>query len=327
VFFRLFVAASLLFINLQACKGGYTACVAKVKDSHAIENNILQIPLEKNTRLLYTHTKPDAKILKYDPFLSLYLIEDKNPFAYPFAINMRLQLGTAMVTNKGSCEGKIIRNQIGLNTLASYSEPLLIPSLLTSSCCWLEGIVTPRGIIQKEYLKHFVTAKKSEYGDIGIRVKNEKGRVVVTECDPFFKPNPFKVNDIILALDGKKVKAASTFMRKVLFSKTGLKHTLKIQREKSYLSYRVTTKKRYGGGELSDTFLESQGLYFDKELFLVQIGKQFKKYGIKEGDRLIQVNGVKVKNQKELREYLQSAKNYSSLLFERNGFEFFVNIK
>jgi S1-C subfamily serine protease len=187
--------------------------------------------------------------------------------------------------------------------------------------------VTPRGIIQKEYLKHFVTTKKSEYGDIGIRVKNEKGRVVVTASDPFFEDNPFKVNDVIVALDGKKVQAASTFMRRVLFSQVGSKHSVKVQRQKRYLTHSVVTKKRYGGGEVSDTFLESRGLYFDRRLSLVKIEKKFKNYGIKEGDRLIQIDGVLVKNQKELREYLQSAKDYTSLLFERDGFEFFVNIK
>jgi len=78
---------------------------------------------------------------------------------------------------------------------------------------------------------------------------------------------------------------------------------------------------------LSDTFLESRGLYFDVKLHLTQIGGAFKKYGLHIGDRLIQLDGVRIANQKELREYLQKRKAYSSMLFERNGFQFFVNIK
>ncbi len=327
MFFRLFVFASLFFIDLYACKGGYSTCIAKVKDSHAIQNNTLQIPLKKKTRVLYTHTKPDAKILKYDPFLSLYLIEDPKPFAYPFDINLRLQVGTAMVTDKSSRKGEFVQNQIGLNTLARYSKPLLIPSLLTNSCCSLEGIVTSHGIIQKEYLKHFIDVKKSQYGDIGIRVKNKRGSVIVTASDPFFENNPFKTDDRIVVFDGREVKAASSLMRMILFSKRGVKHTVKIKRDNQYLTYTVTTKKRYGGGELSDTFLESQGVFFDKALNLVKIEKKFKGYGIKKCDRLIQINGVKIKNQKELRRYIQKVKDYSSLLFERNNFQFFINIK
>ena len=327
MFFRLLVPASLLFINLYACKGGYASCVAKVKDSHAIQNSSLFIPISKTTRLVYTQNRPHAKILKQDPFLSLYLIEDKHPFSYPFDINMRLQLGTAMVTDKVAKEGRFVRNQIGLNTLAKYSEPLIYPALLTSSCCSLEGIVTQRGIIQKEYLNHFVRSKGSEYGDIGIRVKNEKGFVIVSASDPFMQSNPFKNGDCIVAFDGKKIEAASVLMRKILFSKVGTKHSVKVKRGKKFITYKVTADKRFGGGALSDTFLEREGIFFDKQLRLQKIASVFAKYGLKIGDKLIQINGVRVKNQKELRAYLQTYKDYSSLLFERNGFQFFVNIR
>ena len=325
--FRLFVLASFLFINLYACKGGYASCVAKVKDSHAIQNSSLFIPISKTTRLVYTKNRPYAKILKEDPFLSLYLIEDKHPFTYPFDINMRLQLGTAMVTDRVAKEGRFVRNQIGLNSLALYSESLIYPALLTSSCCSLEGVVTQRGIIQKEYLNHFVSSKSSEYGDIGIRVKNEKSFVIVSASDPFMQGNPFKKGDCIVAFDGKKIQAASVLMRKILFSKVGSKHSVKVKRGKNFITYKVTTHKRFGGGALSDTFLEQKGLFFDKQLRLKKIASVFAKYGLKIGDKLIQINGVRVKNQKELRAYLQTYKDYSSLLFERNGFQFFVNIK
>ncbi|MBA1432734.1 MAG: PDZ domain-containing protein [Epsilonproteobacteria bacterium] len=325
--FRLFALTTLLFLNLYACKGGYASCVAKVKDSHAIQNSSLFIPISKTTRLVYAQNKPHAKILKQDPFLSLYLVEDKHPFAYPFDINMRLQLGTAMVTDKLAKEGKFVRNQVGLNTLAKYSEKLIYPALLTSSCCSLEGIVTQRGIIQKEYLNHFVVSKSSDYGDIGIRVKNEKGLVVVSASDPFMKNNPFKKGDCIIAFDGKKIQAASVLMRKILFSKVGSKHSVKVKRDNKFITYKVTTQKRFGGGALSDTFLEKKGLFFDEQLHLKKIASIFTKYGLKIGDKLIQINGVGVKNQKELRVYLQKYKDYSSLLFERNGFQFFVNIK
>lgn len=327
MFARLFLLSSLLFINLYACKGGYASCVAKVKDSNSIQQNALFIPITQSKRLVYSHTVPNAKILKHDPFLSLYLIADRKPFAYPFDINMRLQLGTAIVTQKSAHEGKFVHNQVGLGTLATYSEALLFPALVTSSCCSLEGIVTSRGIIQREYLHHFVHAKSSDYGDIGIRVKNDKGFVIVTASDPFMPNNPFVKGDCIVGFDGKKVKAASVLMRRILFSKIGSKHRVKVKRGSKFYTYTVTTKKRYGGGELSDTFMESRGLYFDRKLHLTQIGGAFEKYGLHIGDRLIQLDGVRVANQKELREYLQKKKAYSSMLFERNGFQFFVNIK
>ncbi|QOP44986.1 DUF7488 domain-containing protein [Sulfurimonas paralvinellae] len=327
MFARLLLLGSLLFINLYACKGGYASCVAKVKDSHAIQNNSLSIPVSKTERLVYSRNIPNAKIIKQDPFLSLYLIEESKPFAYPFDINMRLQLGTAIVTDKKAYEGKFLHNQIGLNTLASYSETLVYPALVTSSCCSLEGVVTPRGIIQREYLNHFVTTKNNLYGDIGIRVKNEKGSVIVKASDPFMKNNPFLQGDCIVGFDGKKIDAASVLMCKILFSKVGSKHRVKVKRGSKLYTFTVMVQQRYGGGELSDTFLESRGLYFDAKLHLTKIGNAFQKYGLHIGDRLIQVDGVKVENEAALREYLQKTKHYKSLLFERNGFQFFVNIK
>jgi len=327
VLFRLLFLIISLLTNLYACKGGYNSCISKVKDSYTIQNNSIAIPLKNQRRLLYRTSKPSGEVLKSDPFLGLYLIKDKTPFAYPFDFNMRLQLGTAMVTDYCSREGKFVEDQIGLNKLARYSEALLYPSILTSSCCSLEGIVTSRGIIQKEYLYRFLHSKTSLYGDIGIRIKDDHKAVIVDQIDPFMKNNPFLRYDQIIRFDKKKVKNAANLMQQILFSPLGSKHSVELIRLKKKVSFFVQIRKRYGGGLLSDTFLESKGLYFDRRLKLIKITATFKNYGLKLGDKLIQVNGTLVKNQKELREYLQKSKDYSSLLFERDGFQFFVNIK
>ena len=324
---RLLFVSTLLFVNLFACKGGYSSCVAKVKDSQSIVNGVVSIPLEGDIRVVYSHTKPHALILKYDPFLSLYLIKDKHPFPYPFGFNMWLQLGTAMVTKEGSCEGKILKHQIGLNSFAQYNQKLIVPSVLTSSCCSLEGIVTRGGIIEKEYLYHFIKSKNSLYGDIGIRLKDTNRQAVVEAVDPFMQDNPFKKGDIILQYDNKKIRNPAYLMQKILFSPLFGKHTIVLERNGKRKRVSVKTMKRYGGGFISDTFLESRGLYFDRNLRLNKIEGRFKNYGLHLGDRLIQVNGKLVHNQKELRKYIENFQNYSSLLFERNGFQFFVNIK
>jgi len=323
----LFLFCTLLIVNLYACQGGYASCVKKVKDADIIQNKSLYIPVRDNKLLVYSLHKPKAKILKYDPFLSLYLIEDSKKFPYPFKVNMRLQLGSAMVSARNSYEGKVIHNQIGLNQLATYSEKLVTPSLLTSSCCSLEGIVTPRGIIQKEYLKRFLSKEKAAYSDAGIRVKNEKHWVIVSASDPYRKNNPFKKGDCIVSMDGVKVKAASVFMRRVLFSPIGSKHTFRIKRNNKILTVVLKTTKRHGGGAISDTFLEQKGIYFDKNLRIVSLSKHFIKYGLLVGDRLMQVNGVVVSSQEELQHYIENFKEFSQLLFERRNFQFFVNIK
>lgn len=324
---RLLLLLNLLFINLFSCQGGYNSCINKVKDSNTIQSSSLAIPVSGNRLLVYSKNTPNAKIIKHDPFLSLYLIEDRKKFAYPFKINMRQQLGTAMVNDKRAIEGKVLNEQVGLNMLSTFSEKLLFPSLLTSSCCSLEGIVTSRGIIDKNYIKRFLSSSTATYSDIGIRVENDNGLVIVTSSNPYIENNPFKKGDCIVALDGKKVNKASVFMRKILFSKIGSKHKIKIKRNKKMMTFNILSSKRYGGGDVSDTFLEQKGIYFDETLHIVKLPEHLKNYGLLIGDQLMQVNGVVVKSQDELLQYIENFKDFSSLLFSRRKFQFFVNIK
>jgi hypothetical protein len=324
---RLFVAFNLFLLNLYACQGGYQACVAKVHDSKSIQNNTIFLPLQNKRLLIYTQKIPKFKILKYDPFLSLYLVEDKKVFAYPFDINMHLQLGTAALNATKAKEGRFLVHQIGLNHFAKYSEHLGAAFIITNSCCSLEGLNTSKGVIDKAYLKHFITNKSNEYGDIGVRVIDKKHLVIVNAADPFMKDNPFQKDDCIIMFDGKKVLNAASLMQKILFSKRNSYHKVKVKRSNKFLTFRVKTKKRYGGGYLSDTFLEQKGLYFDNKMQITKCSKEFLNHGLKNGDKLLQVNGVNIINQAQLRDYLQKKKDYSTMLFERNNFQFFVKIK
>ena len=324
---RLLVLFNLLLLNIYACQGGYTACIAKINDSATIQNDSLSIPVHRNLRLVYSKKKPHSKILKYDPFLSLYLIEDNSDFIYDFDINMRLQLGIASVNNIKAIEGKIVKRQVGLNNLAKFSEKVNVPALLTSSCCSLEGIVTPDGIIERAYLKRFISSSSADYSDIGIRVKDEGAFVVVSASNPYIKNNKIKKGDYIVSLDKKRVKTAATFMQRILFSSVGSKHTITIKRNSKYFKLNLKTNKRKGGGVISDTFLEYKGIFFNNKLEIVKLSNGFTNYGLLLEDKLLQVNGIKIYNQNRLREYIEKNKNFSTLLFERRNFEFFVNIK
>ncbi|MCW8894750.1 MAG: PDZ domain-containing protein [Sulfurimonas sp.] len=324
--FRLFLALNFLLLNLYACKGGFEACKLKTIHSDAIVNQTLQIPVQKNQRLIFSQKPPNAKIIKHDPYLSLYLIEDKKRFKHPFRVNMKLSLGTAAVNTKTVVEGKILKRQVGLNSFATYSEPLPIPSMLLNSCCALEGIVTPRGIIEKEYINRFLTIDKVSYADIGIRVKDENRIVVVSASNVFMQDNPFEINDFILEFDGKKVKNSADFMRKVLFSKIGSTHKVKIKRADKVLSFNVKSQMRKGGGYLSDTFLEFLGISFDKNMLIVKIEKKALPYALKLGDKLLGINGVEVKNERNIADILSKNKNSLNLLFQRDQFQFFVTV-
>jgi hypothetical protein len=209
---RLFVALNLLLLNLYSCEGGFDSCRRKIVDSNAIANQSVSIPLRNRQRLVFSTSEPSGKILKRDPFLSLYLIEDKQSFKHPFIIMNNAALGLAAVSKKRALEGKILKRQIGLNHFATFSESLPKPFLLLTSCCSLEGLATPRGVIEKEYLERFIKVKKVSYSDIGARVVEDKGSVFVNAINPFMDANAFKAGDRVLAFDGKKVNDASEFM-------------------------------------------------------------------------------------------------------------------
>lgn len=322
----LVLAFVLLTLQASSCRGGYDSCKQKIIDSKSIINQSLQFPINKHQRVIFSTTSPHAKILKHDPYLSLYLIEDKKGFKYPFKINYNLTLGTAGVDKKMALEGKILKRQVGLNSFAKYSEPLFVPSLLLTSCCSLEGIVTPRGIIEKEYIDRFVKVKEVSYADIGIRVEDINRAIIVNAVNPYMKANPFKLGDSVLEFDGKKVKTGAVLMRKILFCKIGSTHKVKVKRGREILTLKVKGQKRYGGGYLSDTFLEFLGLSFDKNLYIVKIEKKAEKYGLKLGDKLLQINQKEITNEEDILKTISQSKNASNLLFQREQFQFFIRV-
>ena len=325
--FRLCFALLLSFETLLACEGGFDSCVAKVKDSHAVQKNILSIPIANKQKLLFSQTVPNQKILKHDPFLSLYLIEDTKGFQYPFRINNHLSLNHAGVNEKFAIEGKIIKPQIGLNQFARFNEALFAPSLLLNSCCSLEGIVTSQGIIEKEYIQRFLSTKEQTYADIGIRIEVRENKVVVNALDPFLQENPFLVGDRVVSFDGTKVQSGAKLMRDILFSEVGKTYRVEIQRQKQHMCVDITAYHRHGGGYVSDTFLEQKGIYFDSELCVNKLSKEAQRYGLKLGDKILQVNNKKVQTQKELQSSIYGEKAKVEILFQRDGFQFFMKLQ
>jgi hypothetical protein len=324
---RFFAALSFFTLSLMACQGGFDACIAKTKATCTFEGQTLEIPLSATQSLVYTPTPPKSgKILKYDPFLSLYLVTKNVRSKYYFTLNKHLSLGEASVTPKMAIEGKITRAQIGLNSLAKANEAFFAPSLLLNSCCFLEGIVTPRGIIQKPYIKRFIESKESRYGDIGIRLDIKSSLPHIVACDPFYKENPFEKGDILLEFEGKKIASASEAAEKILFAPIGSKQRIKVQRGSQILTFEVVVAQRFGGGVLSDTFLESKGIFLDDALRVVEVNKERLGSALAPDDRILGVDGTIVRTQQELRESLGKEQEGVNLLVERAGFQFFVRI-
>jgi hypothetical protein len=300
-------------------------CKQKADDSNTFINGTISLATSKNLRLVYSHQSPLKNIIKFDPFLSLYLVKSEKSFAYPFLFVKKNKNKSLLISKDKQISVNIISHQIGLNSFATLSKEVKNSSLVLTQCCNVEALGDSKGFIEKEYLKHFLKLKTIFYGDIGIRVIQKGNSIVVVSVDPFRK-KLFHKGDKILELNGKKVTDASYFMRKILFSHKNQKLDIKIARDLEIFSFLSIVTQRYGGGFLSDTFLEEKGIYFDKKLEIVHLNQIAKKYHLKVGDKLLQVNTKRVKTEAQIRQAVSNSEKSLSLLIARDGFEFFVKI-
>jgi hypothetical protein len=325
---RLFLLFNLSFLTIFACSSGYPTCQKKLQDSNSISKNQIQLLVKKHQRLLYSTTIPKKNIIKYDQFLSLYLIEDKKGFAYPFRFARNSANVVGAINNTTISKGTVTKPQIGLSTLGSFSDPSVKSALLSTGCCDVDGFVTPDGVIEREYLEHFLKSKSksNSYSDVGIRVKQDEQYVIVTAVDPYVKSNPFLEDDCILKHNGKKVKNAAALMQKILFSQEGVRQIFQVKRGDKIVNLAQKTKIRFGGGYVSDTFLERFGIYVDEELKIVRLSENYKGNSLKVCDKLIQIDDKRVHNQHEVMQTISAQGKVTSLLIQRDNFQFFVKL-
>ena len=314
---------SILFLALPLfAQFNYSLCSKKLKDSHAKENN-LALSVSNNLRLYFKTPPKDASIIKSNPFLSLYLVREKDSFAYPFELTKSSQ--NLVLLEKDSYQKiQIMQNQIGLDHLG-YAKTKKIIAPIVSKCCKVYGVNTPSGIIEYPYLKRFLKDKDTVYSDIGIRVKDKNRQIIIVAIDPFHKKG-LKRGDIILSFDGHEVKSSASLMQDILFSTINSSHTLKIKRIGIVKTLKLQTYKRFGGGFISDTFLEQKGIYLRDGLEIDHLSDNAKKYSLKNGDKILQVNGYDVKTEEDIRHFISEYKDFVMLLIQRDGFQFFVKI-
>lgn len=256
-----------LFLPLLAQVIDFESCVAKVKDSNAIANDSLQVPLGENRLLLYSKTKPiDSVILKEDEKLGLYIIEDKNGFEFPFKFGNDPLKDMASINATDVLEGKFV----SVDGNVTFDPPPLDPSLILTSCCNLEALVLDGKIITKEQIISFINPPKVEPKKEEVKKEEPKKNEVKKEKA---KPKPTKK----IVLEPKKEVVNSI-----------------------------------------------NGIIFDNSLRIIDINDSAKHYGLKIGDRLLQINFKDVLNFAQVKESISARP--ANLLFLRDGFQFFVKL-
>ncbi len=311
----------LLGFSLFACDPAFEGCLKKVRKIAQISPNSIALPISKTQQLLFSKY-PVPNAIKSDPFLHLYLLKNSKSCKYPFKLNRSFSSRElASIDTNVTC-GNIIEHQNGLNRFGKFSTPISTPSVILDGCCFIEAIGTEKGLISKTYIRHFLRFG-GVYGDIGVRVLQRKKGVVVQYVNPFFH-TPFQLGDAILELGKKKVKNVKDFTRLILFAKPGGSLRLKVERNGCVKIFQVPVYKRLGGGYLSDTFLESLGVFLDEKLRIVQTGR----LDLKKGDVLAQIGTTRVKTFEDIKNALSHIDEESFPMgIIRDDFLFFIKIK
>lgn len=321
-FFALFF---LLPVTLLSSPADFRSCQLKYQVSSMPVGNTLGFAVDKQYVLYYSQEEPSGEVIKRDPFLGLNLVRSPKPFKHIFKFYNNDPKQIAAVLPKKVTEGRIVSEQIGLNQLGRFSKEVEENALISGTCCGIIGLATPVGIIDKGYIRHFLESKEVVYADIGIRLGDRDGTRVI-EVNPFFEDSPFFLDDLIVSMDGKKVKSAAQLSRDILFSSPGSQHTFVLVREGKQHKLKALFQKRLSGGLVPDSFFDLFGLSLDENLIVKEDNA---KYEIKKDDRLLFVMGKEVKILSDIRQVLSAAKSSENkivtLLFRRSGFDFFIH--
>ncbi|BDY13239.1 PDZ domain-containing protein [Hydrogenimonas cancrithermarum] len=276
-------------------------------------------------RFLSLVCPPNKKVIANDPFKGLCLFEDTA--AKPFYL-------TAAKPPLFYCPA----NRPEPVEIVSYPVSIYPGKLkkeyenegaLFGGCCRLAGLVASGGIWFDTAAIRKLIKGDTRHGDIGVRFTAEKEKVTVTAVDPFSKL-PLMPGDRLMAIEKLNHPTLRQLRERIDRCQAGETLFLLVGRNGKSFGLHAACFDRVGGGKLSDTFLEHYGIWFDDRLAVREIahdGIAYKK-GIRRGDRLVMIEGKKVKNQAEVRVLLSHYGVKKSvpenMLWERENFQFFL---
>ena len=280
------------------------------------------------TRFVSLHCPEGAKVAVRDPFRGLCLFEGraKRPF---YLVNARSSL--TYCPGDGT-KVKILSRPVavwpGKLEGAIHSEGAVF-----GECCKLAGLVRSDGGWYDARAIRRLMRGDTYHGDTGVRWRKSDGGWVVESVDPWAK-SPLKRGDRLLAVKGEKgfrKKALwRRFWRAADRCREGEHLTVTVKRNEKRATFDLPCFPRFGGGKVSDTFLERFGLRFDDRLSVVALERRSPawKRGLRVGDRLMMVESRRVENPAQVREALtriaEEGRKPRRMLWEREGFQFFL---
>ncbi len=198
-----------------------------------------------------------------------------------------------------------------------------------SGCCRLAAIFDDEGRwFGVEDIRKLLKGE-TFHGDVGVRFAKKRGKVVVASVDPYIGME-LKVGDILVQVGSKKNPTLESVRESVDSCRPKESLNLFFKRNGKSFNIEANCFERVGGGEVSDTFLERFGLEFSPTLKIVQIDPSSIAYkkGLREGDALLAIDGMKVESERDAREVLSNMAiqktTPQNMLWERKEFQFFL---
>ena len=313
----------------------------------AITPNLIAVPKGET---------PVKNYVKFDPYLGLYLVASDAKLE-PVKMsddNATKKSDWVSVTRdlNATVYGHVKAQAQALGELDVLTFDVNGTGAVLSPCCKLRGIaVGGDKFVPSRYLRHFAAYKDVYYGDVGAVFEERDGKLYVKSVDPLGRGAVLMAGDEILSVNGEKMQSLRELNERILFAKKGERLKFEIRRGEDVVKFSVAVsdevKKEQKTVPKTDENITKiapkpqpapntdasrvqklYGLTFDEKLRVKSVDGESDaaRFGLRVGDKLIQVGAKIVKNRKEALALI--AKNRGQrLLFRRDGFDFFYNAR
>ena len=315
----------------------------------AIAPNLIAVPKGET---------PVKNYVKFDPYLGLYLVASDAKLE-PVRMsddNATKKSDWVSVTRdlNATVYGHVKAQAQALGELDVLTFDVNGTGAVLSPCCKLRGIaVGGDKFVPSRYLRHFAAYKDVYYGDVGAVFEEKDGKLYVKSVDPLGRGAALMAGDEILSVSGEKFESLRELNERILFAKKGERLKFEIKRGDEVLKFGVAVsddvakkeqkaltkadKKAAASDAKPQSIPQSSdaasaqklyGMTFDEKLTVksVDANSGAAKFGVRVGDKLIQVGQKTVSSRKEALGLLAKGGG-QNLLFRRNGFDFFYNAR
>ena len=315
----------------------------------AITPNLIAVPKGET---------PVKNYVKFDPYLGLYLVASDAKLE-PVKMsddNATKKSDWVSVTRdlNATVYGHVKAQAQALGELDVLTFDVNGTGAVLSPCCKLRGIaVGGDKFVPSRYLRHFAAYKDVYYGDVGAVFEEKDGKLYVKSVDPLGRGAALMAGDEILSVNGEKFESLRELNERILFAKKGERLKFEIKRGDEVLKFGVAVsddaakkeqkapmkadKKAAASDAKPQSMPQSSdaasvqklyGMTFDEKLTVksVDANSGAAKFGVRVGDKLIQVGQKAVSSRKEALSLLAKGGG-QNLLFRRNGFDFFYNAR